>query len=148
MYRQCTTLPAVPPRIHGMTRALSRIPSYPRHCNVCLRRRRILGKIISFDCALSGPFDNLFPVRFSASRALCMGIIAVISASVVSCIRLTKIYDTDTCVSMKVLSYLMDHLQLMQSVFIFFKRRNDLPDLFFGIGKISFSGHRKLLLIK
>lgn len=36
-----------------------------------------------FDCALSGPFDNLFPVCFSASQTLCMGIIAVISASTV-----------------------------------------------------------------
>lgn len=45
--------------IHGMTRALSRIPTYPRQmtsaCNVAEYSVRI-----TFDCALSGPFDNLF----------------------------------------------------------------------------------------
>ena len=50
-------------------------------------RRRILWisgwKINPFDCALSGPFDNLFLTWFSASQALCKGIIAVISASTV-----------------------------------------------------------------
>ena len=52
-------------------------------------RRRILhrpaasGKLprAVFDCALSGPFDNLFLIRLSAIRTLCEGIIAVISAS-------------------------------------------------------------------
>jgi hypothetical protein len=38
----------------------------------------------TFDCALRGPFDNLFLTRFPATRALCEGIIAVISASTVS----------------------------------------------------------------
>ncbi len=37
----------------------------------------------TFHCALSGPFDNLFLARFSASRTLCEVIIAVISASTV-----------------------------------------------------------------
>ena len=50
-------------------------------------RRRILwisGWMINpFDCALSGPFDNLFHTWFSAPQALCKGIIAVISASTV-----------------------------------------------------------------
>ena len=45
--------------IHGMTRALSRIPTYPRQmasaCNVAEYFVNI-----TFDCALSGPFDNLF----------------------------------------------------------------------------------------
>ena len=45
-------------------------------------RRRILC-ITTFDCALSGPFDNLFLTRLSASRALCRGIVAFISASTV-----------------------------------------------------------------
>ena len=38
---------------------------------------------IPFDCALSGPFDNLFLTWLSATQALCEGIIAVISASTV-----------------------------------------------------------------
>ena len=37
----------------------------------------------SFDCTLRGPFADLFLARFSASRALCEGIIDVISASTV-----------------------------------------------------------------
>ena len=80
-----TTLSAVPPWIHGLIRALSRIPSYPRQDNVCLQRRRILRKMnfLSFDCALCGPFGSLFLTWFSASQALCKGIIAVISASTV-----------------------------------------------------------------
>ena len=48
-------------------------------------RHRILwisGWMINpFDCALSGPFDNLFHTWFSAPQALCKGMIAVISAS-------------------------------------------------------------------
>lgn len=47
--------------IHGMTRALSRIPSYPRQitsaCNVA---EYFVNVKITFDYALSGPFDNLF----------------------------------------------------------------------------------------
>ena len=68
--------------IHGMTHALNGIPADPRQitsaCNVAeysVQR--------TFDCALSGPFDNLFLTRLSAARALCKGIIAVISASTV-----------------------------------------------------------------
>ena len=38
----------------------------------------------SFDCALRGPFDNLYLTRLSAPRALCRGMTAVISASTVS----------------------------------------------------------------
>ena len=45
--------------IHGMTRALSGIPTYPRQmtsaCNVAAYSVNL-----TFDCALSGPFDNLF----------------------------------------------------------------------------------------
>ena len=39
--------------------------------------------IAAFDCTLRGPFDGLFPTRLSATRALCEGIIAFISASTV-----------------------------------------------------------------
>ena len=46
-----------------------------------------------FDCALSGPFDNLFLARLSAPRALCRGIIAVISASTVWLIKLWSDYS-------------------------------------------------------
>ena len=41
-----------------------------------------------FDHALSGPFDDLFLTRLSATRALWKGIIAVISASTVFCCAL------------------------------------------------------------
>ena len=41
----------------------------------------------TFDHTLSGPFDNLFHTRLSASRALCKGIIAVISASTVCIVK-------------------------------------------------------------
>ena len=44
-----------------------------------------------FDCALSGPFDNLFLARLSAPQALCRGIIAVISASTVFLINFSLI---------------------------------------------------------
>ena len=37
----------------------------------------------AFDCALSGPFAEQFPTRFSASRALCEVLSDVISASTV-----------------------------------------------------------------
>ena len=41
------------------------------------------GGSFAFPCALRGPFDELFPTRFPASRALCGGIFTVISASTV-----------------------------------------------------------------
>ena len=52
-------------------------------------RCRILRKN-PFPCTLSGPFDNLFLTRFSASRVLCKGIIAVISTSTVYKIQLLR----------------------------------------------------------
>ena len=52
-------------------------------------RCRILRKN-PFPCTLSGPFDNLFLTRFSASRVLCKGIIAVISTSTVFNIQLLR----------------------------------------------------------
>mgnify|MGYP001691455405 FL=1 len=52
-------------------------------------RCRILRKN-PFPCTLSGPFDNLFLTRFSASRVLCKGIIAVISTSTVYNIQLLR----------------------------------------------------------
>ena len=75
------------PRCHleftGNPCALSRIPSYPRQLTYASTSQNTLRDTISpaFDCALSGPFDDLFLTRFSASRALCKGMIAVISAS-------------------------------------------------------------------
>lgn len=68
--------------IHGITRALSRIPTYPRQLTYAHTLQNTLG-ISPFDCTLSGPFDNLFLIRLSASRTLCKGIIDVISASTV-----------------------------------------------------------------
>ena len=80
--------------IHGMTRALSRIPTYPRHLYACLQRRRILGETcFSFDCALSGPFAKQFLTRLSAPRALCVVLIDVISASTVSNIEFIILYS-------------------------------------------------------
>ena len=52
-------------------------------------RCRILRKN-PFPCTLSGPFDNLFLTRFSASRVLCKGIVAVISTSTVFNIQLLR----------------------------------------------------------
>ena len=52
-------------------------------------RCRILRKN-PFPCTLSGPFDNLFLTRFSASRVLCKGIVAVISTSTVYNIQLLR----------------------------------------------------------
>ena len=61
---------------------LAGYPLYPRQitsaCNVAEYFVNV-----TFHCALSGPFDNLFLTRLSASRALCKGMIAVISASTV-----------------------------------------------------------------
>ena len=68
--------------IHSMTRALSRIPTYPRQMTSACNVAEYFVKA-TFDCALGGPFDNLFLAWFSASQALCKGIIAVISASTV-----------------------------------------------------------------
>ena len=78
------------PRCHlEFTIKLVRLAGY-QHILGKLRmpsRRRILWisvwMINPFDCALSGPFDNLFHTWFSAPQALCKGIIAVISASTV-----------------------------------------------------------------
>lgn len=39
----------------------------------------------TFDCTLSGPFDEMFLTCLSATQALCEGINAVISASTVYC---------------------------------------------------------------
>ena len=44
-----------------------------------------------FLCALSGPFEGLFPTRLSASRALCRGMADLISASTVYCIQLRSV---------------------------------------------------------
>jgi hypothetical protein len=61
---------------------LSRIPTYPRQITSACNVADYFVKI-TFDCALSGPFDNLFLTWLSAPQALCKGIIAVISASTV-----------------------------------------------------------------
>ena len=68
--------------IHGLTRALSGIPAYPRQFTPAFGVAEYSGKA-PFDCALSGPFDNLFLTGLSASPALCEVITAVISASTV-----------------------------------------------------------------
>ena len=71
----------------------SRIPTYPRQMtsayNVAEYSEKLVsrGNAFTFDCALSGPFDNLFLAWFSASQALYKGIIAVISASTVWSIK-------------------------------------------------------------
>ena len=61
----------IDPRCHLDSRLAVRLRvlTYPRQLT-CAERRRILGAS-SFDCALRGPFDGLYPARFSASRALC-----------------------------------------------------------------------------
>lgn len=68
--------------IHGITRALSRIPTYPRQMTSAYNVAEYFVKI-TFDCALSGPFDSSFLTQLSAPRALCKGVTAVISASTV-----------------------------------------------------------------
>ena len=45
--------------IHGMTRALCGIPAYPRQMTSASNVAEYSAKI-TFDRALSGPFDNLF----------------------------------------------------------------------------------------
>ena len=60
-------------------RALSEIPTYLRQFTLAQTSQNT--RDYPFDCALSGPFDNLFLTRLSAPRALCEGITAVISAS-------------------------------------------------------------------
>jgi len=75
--------------IHGHdSRALDGVPTYPRQLTYAHTSQNTRYKI--FDCALSGPFDNLFLTRLSAPRALCRGIIAVISASTVSVIKFMR----------------------------------------------------------
>ena len=49
---------------------------------------------LPFLCTLGGPFDELFLTRLPATRALCEGIFAVISASTVWAIRLLTHYST------------------------------------------------------
>ena len=46
--------------IHGMTRALSGIPTYPRQMTSASNVAAYSGAITPFYCALRGPFDNLF----------------------------------------------------------------------------------------
>ena len=45
--------------IHGMSRALSRIPTYPRQMTSASNVAEYSVET-TFDCALRGPFDNLF----------------------------------------------------------------------------------------
>ena len=67
--------------------ALGRILSYPRQLTYAHTSQNTLWQA-TFDCALSGPFDNLFLAWLPASQALCGGIIAVISASTVCFMKL------------------------------------------------------------
>ena len=78
---------AVPP-CFTVSRALCGIQSYSRQLTHASRRRIL--SLPAFDCALRGPFGGLFPARFSASRTLCEGIAALISASTV-CYEITGI---------------------------------------------------------
>ncbi len=56
----------------------------PARCRILCAGRRICCTRRAFDCTLRGPFDDLSLTRLSAARALCKGMIAVISASTVS----------------------------------------------------------------
>ena len=69
--------------IHSKTCALSRILTYSRQLTYANTSQNTRRKKYTFDYALSGPFDKLFLAWFSASQALCKGIVAVISASTV-----------------------------------------------------------------
>lgn len=68
--------------IHGITRALKQDTSISPANNACPGVAEYSVNL-TFGCALSGPFDNLFLICFSAPQTLCKGIIAVISASTV-----------------------------------------------------------------
>ena len=69
-----------------ISRALGGILTYPRQLTYAPTSQNTL--LFGFQCALSGPFDGLFPTRLSASRILCGGIAAFISASTVYCIQM------------------------------------------------------------
>ena len=81
------------PRCHlvftALGRALCGIPVYPRQLTYAPTSQAT--KHRAFHSALRGPFDNLFPIRIPASRTLCGGITAVISASTVF-IRFSVLY--------------------------------------------------------
>ena len=64
----------------------------PARCRILCAGRRICCTRRAFDCTLRGPFDDLSLTRLSAARALCKGMIAVISASTV-CIYIGKQYS-------------------------------------------------------
>ena len=81
-------LSAVPPCFTASAVPLSRIQTYPRELTHPYALQNT--PEVPFPCTLSGPFDNLFLTRFSASRALCKGIIAVISTSTVFDIQLCR----------------------------------------------------------
>ena len=97
-YWYSTTLSAVPPRFTAWPVHLSGYKHIPGIYTPAFSVAEYSVKI-TFDCALSGPFDNLFPAWFSASQALCMGMIAVISASTVWSIKFLLLYHCCMCVS-------------------------------------------------
>ena len=72
------------PRCHLASQLLVLLQdtNIPPATDVCPHVAEYSGKH-PFDCTLSGPFANLFLIRLSATRTLCKGIIAVISASTV-----------------------------------------------------------------
>ena len=70
--------------IHGIYRALSRIPTYPRQLTYAHTSQNTQHRnAVFFDCALSGPFDNLGFARLPPAQTLCEIMITVISASTV-----------------------------------------------------------------
>ncbi len=63
------------------------ILTYPRQLTYAhTLHATFIGLIDALARTLRGPFDGLFHIRLSASRTLCSGIAAVISASTVSII--------------------------------------------------------------
>lgn len=77
------TLSAVPPWFTALTLYSCQDTDISPATNVCLYVAEYSVFYNTFDCALSGPFDDLFLTCFSAPQTLCKGIIAVISASTV-----------------------------------------------------------------
>ena len=121
--------------IHGITRALSRIQTYPRQVTpACSVAEYSVHN--TFDCALSGPFAKQFLTRFSAPRALCIVLIGVISASTV---YFSKFYHKQTNLS-----------SIFITDFNLFENYLRILLFFFGfriIGNFSGNSNRSLLVI-
>ena len=72
-FRGTTLIPALSERAPYRIRKPIKNPSYILcHLRKHTRRKILFGKASPhLFCALSGPFDSLYPTRFSASQALC-----------------------------------------------------------------------------